>query len=114
MNILYKEKSLKKLARRFSAYTGIDNRYISIDLAEFPRKRVLNGETPVEWLSLLYNGLFEGGHADFISLSYNMSSHKNFIPTISSQLCSELELLPLKTPPEEYLFMGCASAIFFD
>ncbi|MTH45967.1 hypothetical protein [Intestinirhabdus alba] len=32
MDLLYKEGRIKKLARRFSASTGIDNRFISIEL----------------------------------------------------------------------------------
>ena len=112
MGLIYKEEGTKKLARRFSTSTGIENRFISIELERFPDKKILTGESPIEWLSLLYNDLLKSRHADFISLSYNMSSHENFVPTLSSQLCSELGLMSLTTPPEEYLFMGCASAIF--
>lgn len=107
---LYKDSASSKLARRFSASTGVENRFISIELGG--EKRILPGESPVEWLSLLYNELLENRRANFISLSYNVSSHENFVPTISSQLCSELGLTQLTIPPEEHLFMGCASAIF--
>jgi len=99
MDMLYKDEDIKKLARRFSASTGIDNRFISIELENFPNKKLLARESPIEWLSLLYNDLFESKHADFISLSYNMSSHENFVPTISSQLCSELGLTQMMPPP---------------
>jgi predicted naringenin-chalcone synthase len=112
MNALYKKEALKKLARRFSASTGIENRHIAIELDKFPCKHVLPGESPVEWLTLLYKSLLREKQANFISLSYNISSHQNFIPSISSQLCSELGSTRLRTPPEEYLFIGCASAIF--
>ncbi|EOZ9391063.1 3-oxoacyl-[acyl-carrier-protein] synthase III C-terminal domain-containing protein [Enterobacter cancerogenus] len=109
---LYHEKKTRKLARRFTASTGIVNRFVSINLEDYPSKKVLHGESPVEWLSLLYNDLLGRRHANFLSLSYNISSHDNFVPSISSQLCSKLELAQLMAPPEEHLFMGCSSAIF--
>lgn len=109
---LYSETGVRKLSRRFAAAAGIDERCLSVDPGALPDKNILPHQSPVEWLTALYRKLLTDSNAHFMSLAYNMSSHKNFVPTLSSQLCSRLGISFQAAPPEEFLFMGCASAVF--
>lgn len=114
---LYSEKlssaKVNKFATRLGASTQIKNRAISIDLEQFPDKVIAADNSPVAWAKdiILDFSQQQNIPIEFISISYNTSSHKISIPNLSCQIASECAL-NLQVPPQEIANYGCASGIF--
>ncbi len=118
-NMLYPSercgKKINQLARKFSQKTGIQKRSTVIDLTRVPEKFLISKEYhPVRWGSELFKKtvpvrLFEK-IGNILSI-YNISSHKNVLPSISAQIAAQLDLntdiFPLDLP-----YLGCAGGLF--
>src|SRR5699024_10854722 len=105
---------VKRLAQRLTTSSKIKQRAIAIDLDHYPQKRVTVDNQPVKWGEQLGYKLLKklsAQHVDFISVSYNTSSHQNFVPNLACQIGQSLTIQPSKAP-QEIVNYGCASGIF--
>lgn len=106
-------KSLR-MANILSKNVGISQRCISIDLELYPKKVMCEENDPCNWLMNIINKIkINTGcdNLDFISISYNISSHKDTIPTLACKV-GHAANVNNKHPPEEIVNYGCASGIF--
>ncbi|MDO9207155.1 MAG: 3-oxoacyl-[acyl-carrier-protein] synthase III C-terminal domain-containing protein [Sulfuricurvum sp.] len=115
---LYSEKlssvRINKFAKRLGANTQIKNRAISIDLEQFPDKIISEENSPVMWAKSViqnFSNKLQDDQIEFLSISYNISSHKISIPNLSCQIAHECKL-NLRFPPQEIANYGCTSGIF--
>lgn len=116
---LYSEKlssvKVNKLATRLGTNVHIKNRAISIDLEQFPRMTVPDEHSPLLWASGVIKTFSEmirnDRHIEFLSVSYNASSHNVTLPNLTCQIAHKTQL-DLVYPPEEIVNYGCTSGIF--
>ncbi|OHD84103.1 3-oxoacyl-[acyl-carrier-protein] synthase III C-terminal domain-containing protein [Sulfuricurvum sp. RIFCSPLOWO2_12_FULL_43_24] len=116
---LYSEKlssaKVNKFATRLGSNVQIKNRAISIDLEQFPRIVVPDENSPVLWASDIIKSFSDtirnDSKIEFISISYNASSHAVTLPNLTCQIAHE-SALDLAYPPEEIVNYGCTSGIF--
>lgn len=116
-DILYSEKlssaKTNKFANRLGKSIQIKNRSISIDLAHYPLKIVSQENSPVEWAKKVYRSFSgkEDKAVEFVSVSYNSSSHATLMPNLACQIANACRFR-LQAPPQEIVHYGCASGIF--
>lgn len=108
------DKKTLKIARRLVKQIGIENRYSVLDLAQYPQKKLLKDEYSAKnWGSKIIDKLTRLIDPDDIgcfSTSYNVSSHQEILPSLSSQIASANNL-KLASYPQEIAFYACASGI---
>lgn len=104
---------VNKFATRLGVNTQIKNRAISIDLEQFPKKVVALDDSPVVWAKNIIHDISKQSNfpIEFLSVSYNTSSHEIAIPNLSCQIAHACDL-NLEIPPQEIANYGCASGIF--
>lgn len=105
---------VNKLAKRLTMGTKIISKAISIDLDQFPKKIVAEENSPLKWGTKIVDHFLNDitkEEIGFISISYNSTSHKDFLPNLSFQIANTSQL-NLKAPPQEIVNYGCASGIF--
>ena len=105
---------VNKLAKRLTMGTQIKTKGISIDLDQFPKKIVPDENNPLIWGTQIVSSFLKDitkEEIGFISVSYNTSSHKDFLPNLSFQIANASQL-NLKAPPQEIVNYGCASGVF--
>lgn len=104
---------VNKFATRLGVNTQIKNRAISIDLEQFPKKVVALDDSPVVWAKNIIHDISKQSNfpIEFLSVSYNTSSHEIAIPNLSCQIAHACDL-DLEIPPQEIANYGCASGIF--
>lgn len=117
-NIIYNEKlcssKVNKLAKRLTMATQIKSKAITIDLEQFPELIVSDENNPLNWGTQIVTHFLNDIKKEeigFISVSYNTSSHKDFLPNLSFQIANATQL-NIKAPPQEIVNYGCASGIF--
>lgn len=115
IDVLYNENrcspKVNKFAKRLASNMHIKGRAVSIDLNAFPKKIVPQENAPVIWATTTLKHLVKDETIDFLSISYNTSSHKKTIPNIACQTSNACNL-STKIPPEEIVNYGCASGVF--
>jgi len=106
---------VNRLTRKAIRSIGIKNRPFIRSEAMYPEKGLEKEEYhPVNWGEkiinhfLQYVNIEEIGH---FGVSYNVSSHKDFLPNLASQIIAKTGL-KLDGIPEELAFLGCAASIF--
>lgn len=117
-NKIYNENlcsiKVNKLAKRLTMATQIKSKAISIDLDQFPKLIVSDENNPLNWGTQIIEHFLKDitkEEIGFISVSYNTSSHKDFLPNLSFQIANAAQL-NIKAPPQEIVNYGCASGIF--
>ncbi|WP_447123336.1 3-oxoacyl-[acyl-carrier-protein] synthase III C-terminal domain-containing protein [Glaciimonas sp. GG7] len=104
---------IKKLARQ----VGIRNRSTVRDTSRYPELKLLNTSySSKEWGKKLirevtHNSGIEFDDIGFLSVSYNASSHQEFIPNLACQIAQDLQL-NLNSPPEVLPYLGCGGGMF--
>ena len=108
------DKKTLKIARRFAKQISIENRYSVLDVSQYPHKKLLNDEySALNWGSEVIDKLTRLVDPDdigYFSASYNVSSHQEILPSLSSQIANANNL-KLVSYPQEIPFYGCASGI---
>ena len=106
---------VNRLVKRAIKSIGIKNRTSVLSVEKYPEKVLLKDEYhPLNWGKAIvehflnYVNLEEIGH---LSVSYNISSHLDFLPNLACQIANEMNL-NLEIPPEELPYLGCAAALF--
>lgn len=104
-----------KMARLLGKHVEIQNRAMVIDVTAFPEKHLSSLEhTPKNWGMALLEGVSESidrSDIGFISLAYNVTSHKDVLPNLACQIAMDAGL-ELDEMPVELPYYGCASGIF--
>ncbi|MGI6394874.1 MAG: 3-oxoacyl-[acyl-carrier-protein] synthase III C-terminal domain-containing protein [bacterium] len=104
-----------RLAKRAANMIGIKWRPSILDGTCFPKRKIASPEyEPVNWCSSMVKALSESVGVEnigYYGISYNISSDKNVLPSISARVASQTGLV-LDEPPEEHPFYGCAGSIF--
>lgn len=106
---------INRLAQKFAQKAGIKKRSSVLDLDRFPEVHLLQEEYhPANWGAALFEKvvptplLNDIGH---ILTLYNISAHKNILPSISAQIAHQLSdrttAFPIDIP-----YLGCAAALF--
>lgn len=119
IDTLYSEKlssaKVNKFATRLGSNVQIKNRAISIDLEQFPNMVVPPENSPLLWarnvIKRLSDTIRNERQIEFLSVSYNASSHAITLPNLTCQIANEVAL-DLAYPPEEIVNYGCTSGIF--
>ncbi|MBE9166255.1 hypothetical protein IQ238_01475 [Pleurocapsales cyanobacterium LEGE 06147] len=117
-NIFYpspiKDKKTLRIVRRLVKQIGIENRYSILDVSQYPQKKLLMDEySGKNWGSQVIDkltklvALNDIGH---FSTSYNVYSHQEILPSLSSQIASANNL-ELASYPQEIAFYGCGLGI---
>lgn len=118
VDIVYSEKlssiKINKLAKRLISNMQVKGRAVSINLDLFPLKIILNNNSPLVWAKNIILDFVEDikeNTINFLSISYNTSSHTVVIPNLACQVANECKL-KLNFPPQEIAYYGCAAGIF--
>lgn len=117
-NVFYpshiEDQKTLRIARRLSKQLGVKNRYSVLDVSQYPQKKLLKDEYSAQnWGSKVIDKLTQLVDPDdigYFSTSYNVSSHQEILPSLSSQIASANNL-KLVSYPQEIPFYGCASGI---
>lgn len=117
-NVFYpshiEDKKTLRIARRLAKQMGVENRYSVLDVSQYPQKKLLKDEYSAQkWGSEVIDKLTRLVDPDdigYFSASYNVSSHQEILPSLSSQIASANNL-KLVSYPQETPFYGCASGI---
>jgi predicted naringenin-chalcone synthase len=117
-NVFYpshiEDQKTLRIARRLSKQMGVENRYSVLDVSQYPQKKLLKDEYSAKnWGSEVIDKLTRLVDPDdigYFSTSYNVSSHQEILPSLSSQIASANNL-KLVSYPQETPFYGCASGI---
>jgi predicted naringenin-chalcone synthase len=108
-------EKINKLAHKLAKNIGIKNKPTAIDLDKIPEIQLKRPEDhPLEWGKKLINQLSEDIGLDnigFLSVSYNITYNRDFLPNLASQLVMETGI-KTDIPPEEIAYYGCASGVF--
>lgn len=106
---------INRLAQKFAQKAGIKQRSSVLDLARFPDIHFLQEEFhPAAWGATLFEKvvpthlLNDIGH---VLTLYNISAHKNILPSISAQIVHQLSDRT-KAYPIDIPYLGCAAALF--
>jgi predicted naringenin-chalcone synthase len=108
------DEAALKLAKKLAVNSKIKSRNISVKLEKLPLKVIPPENAPIHWLKELTKKITTNADLSkikFVSLSYNISSHQDVIPTLVSKYIKEANITT-DFPPEEIVNYGCASAIF--
>jgi predicted naringenin-chalcone synthase len=106
---------VNRLAKRAIKSIGIKQRPFVRSREKFP-ERVLDKEEyhPLNWGKTLISHLLnfvKPEEVGFLNVSYNITSHIDFLPNLACQLALQMNL-NLDVPPEELVYYGCAAALF--
>ena len=108
-------KKTNKIIHRFASSIRIKNRPLVIDFSKLPAHQLKKDEYhPLNWGKTVVEKLSEKigkENIGFLSVSYNISYHEDFLPNLASQIVMETGL-KVDSFPEEIPYYGCASAIF--
>ncbi len=106
---------VNRLAKKALKSIGIKQRPFIGSYESYPEKKLGKEEYhPENWGKEIVNHFLqfvkpeEIGH---FSVSYNVTSHVDFLPNLASRIASELNL-NLDKPPEELPYLGCAASLF--
>jgi len=104
-----------RLAQKALKSIGIKNRPFVRSSESFP-ERVLAKEEyhPENWGKQLINHFFnyvKPEEIGFLSVSYNVTSHVDFLPNLACRIATGTGL-NLDYPPEELPYLGCAASFF--
>lgn len=103
-------RMVQKLARKYR----VDQRPAIIDLEQFPEIKVAEKDHPRNWGSSTINKLTTIVNKEEIglfSLSYNQTTHVNFVPNLATQMSMDAGLINLEKN-EEIHHYGCAGGIY--
>ncbi|ACO03011.1 MAG TPA: hypothetical protein DEP48_03540 [Persephonella sp.] len=102
------------LARKMAENIGIERRPFVLDLESLPEKRLKKKENhPARWGERIINRFVDLVGRDsigFLSISYNISYHIDYLPNLITQIVMKTGL-KLDQPPEELPYYGCASGV---
>jgi predicted naringenin-chalcone synthase len=108
-------RRLNRIATRAARGFGIRHRSCVLDLARFPEIALCDERhSPACWGVRIVErllGELDVGDVGFLSVSYNISSHRNMLPNLASQIALATGL-ELDLPPQELAYYGCASGLF--
>ncbi|MBD2293425.1 hypothetical protein H6G06_07965 [Anabaena sphaerica FACHB-251] len=111
---LYGDK-LNILAKKLAEKIGVERRASVIDYELYPEITLANPDDhPKVWGTRIINELTENINKDdigFLTLSYNVSYHKDILPSLASQIAIDAQLTKLDGN-DEVAYYGCASSIY--
>ncbi len=107
-------KRTNLLARKMAESIGIRKRPFVLDLEKIPDKCLKRVEYhPLNWGEKLVKSFINQvglENIGFISISYNISYHIDYLPNLITQIVLRTGLI-LDCPPEELPYYGCASGV---
>ena len=103
-----------KLVKKFAKNMNIKQKPTAIDLESIPEIKLKRKEDhPKEWGKKVINELSEEigiENIGFLSVAYNTTYNKDFLPNLASQLVMETGI-NTDMPPEELAYYGCAAGV---
>ncbi len=107
-------EKITKLAKKFAKNMHIKQKPTAIDLNSIPEVKLKRKEDhPKEWGKKVVKELSEKigiENIGFLSVAYNVTYNKDFLPNLASQIVMETGL-KTDVPPEELAYYGCAAGI---
>ncbi|ROL61931.1 hypothetical protein D9V86_03215 [Bacteroidetes/Chlorobi group bacterium ChocPot_Mid] len=104
-----------RLAKKALKSIGIKNRPFILSGDTFPEKALAKEEYhPEKWGQQMVEHFLQFVKAEevgFLSVSYNVTSHIDYLPNLSCRV-AEATHLNLDAPPEELPYLGCAASFF--
>ncbi|HNW82238.1 MAG TPA: hypothetical protein PKG52_05025 [bacterium] len=106
---------INRFAKRVSNSVGIKYRPSVLDRKAFPQKVLADPSYhPLSWGNEIVRNLLNDLQKEdvgFLSVSYNIRSDKDVLPSLASKISTE-NGLNLDYPPEEIPYLGCAASLF--
>ncbi|WP_457625569.1 3-oxoacyl-[acyl-carrier-protein] synthase III C-terminal domain-containing protein [Persephonella sp.] len=107
-------KKVNLLARKMVETIGIEKRPFVLDLEKLPEKKLKKEEDhPLYWGEKVIGSFIDlvgRENIGFLSMSYNISYHTDYLPNLITQIVLRTGL-NLDRPPEELPYYGCASGV---
>lgn len=109
------EGRVNRLAKKAAKGIGIQNRPTVLDEAKYPVKAVAKEEyIPANWCTSMvkeFGDTVNTADIGFLSVSYNISSDPNVLPSVAARVAGASQL-NLDKPAEEKAFYGCAGSLY--
>ena len=107
-------EKITKLVKKFAKNMHIKQKPTAIDLDSIPEIKLKRKEDhPKEWGKKIVKKLSEKigiENIGFLSVAYNVTYNKDFLPNLTSQIVMETGL-KTDIPPEELAYYGCAAGV---
>ncbi len=104
-----------RMIHRLASSIKIKSRPLAVDFSKLPVNQLKKDEYhPLNWGKTVVEKLSKKigkENIGFLSVSYNISYHEDFLPNLVSQIVMETDL-KVDSLPEEIPYYGCASGIF--
>jgi|GEM_PF-718205 len=114
-SVEYAGELVNRLAKKALKSIGIKNRPFIRSKEHYPEKALAKEEYhPLYWGKLIidhFRQLVASEEIGHFSVSYNVTSHVDYLPNLSCRIVEETGL-KLHTPPEELPYLGCAASFF--
>ena len=106
---------LNRLAKKAANLVGIENHASVLDAEAFPERLLADPSYhPLNWGNEIVKSILtkiSKEDVGFLSVSYNIRSDKDVLPSLSSRISVE-NGFELDFPPEELPYLGCAAGLF--